>query len=89
MFRAEAADQDHVAFMPGTIWPVSGHPPDSSRVAGDRPGFDAIYLRNGTSPAIPTPGTAHRLPDPHLTHLVRLFHIAHHDGLQPTQHVVV
>jgi AcrR family transcriptional regulator len=38
-------------------------------------------------------GTRDRLPvdalsDPHLTHHVRLFHIAHHDGLQPTQHVV-
>jgi hypothetical protein len=30
-----------------------------------------------------------RLPDPHLTHLVRLFLIAHHDGLQPTQHEAV
>src|SRR6185436_6593933 len=37
----------------------------------------------------PNTGTAHRLPDPHLTHHVRLFHIAHHDGLQQTQHVVV
>src|SRR5437879_2474130 len=30
-----------------------------------------------------------RLPGPHLTHLVRLFLIAHHDGLQPTQHEAV
>ena len=30
-----------------------------------------------------------RLPGPHLTHPVRLFLIAHHDGLQPTQHEVV
>src|ERR1019366_3531511 len=30
-----------------------------------------------------------RLPGPHLTHLVRLFPVAHHDGLQPTQHRVV
>lgn len=30
------------------------------------------------------PGTAHRLSDPHLTHPLRLFHIAYHDGLQPT-----
>ncbi len=31
-----------------------------------------------------------RLPDPHLTPLNgRLFLIAHHDGLQPTQHEVV
>jgi hypothetical protein len=34
-FRAGAADQDHVAFMPDTIWPVSGHPPDSSRAPGE------------------------------------------------------
>ena len=33
--------------------------------------------------------TAHRLPDPHLTRQVRLFRVAHHDGLQPTQHTVV
>jgi hypothetical protein len=25
-------------------------------------------------------GLLHRLPDPHLTHPVRLFHIAHHDA---------
>ena len=30
-----------------------------------------------------------RLPGPHLTHHVRLFLIAHHDGLQPTQHEAV
>jgi hypothetical protein len=30
-----------------------------------------------------------RLSDPHLTHNLRLFLIAHHDGLQPTQHEVV
>src|SRR5512132_1159967 len=29
------------------------------------------------------------LPGPHLTPHWCLFHIAHHDGLQPTQHVVV
>jgi hypothetical protein len=47
-------------------------------------------LSYDTSTAIPeNKGTAHRLSDPHLTHHVRLFHIAHHDGLQPTQHVVV
>jgi hypothetical protein len=30
-----------------------------------------------------------RLPGPHLTHHVRLFLNAHHDGLQPTQLEVV
>ena len=43
-FRAEAADQAHVAFMPDTVWPRSGHPPDSSRAAGVRPGFDVTCL---------------------------------------------
>jgi hypothetical protein len=67
----------------------NGHPPDSSRADLLHPGFDATLLSNDTSAAIPETRTAHRLPDPHLTPLVRLFHIAHHDGLQPTQHVVV
>ena len=67
----------------------SGHPPDSSRADLLHPGFDATYLSYDTSTAIPETRTAHRLSDPHLTHPVRLFHIAHHDGLQPTQHVVV
>jgi len=30
-----------------------------------------------------------RLPEPYLTHDLRLFLIAHHDGLQPTQHEAV
>jgi hypothetical protein len=29
-FRVKAADQARVASMPGTVWPISGHPPDSS-----------------------------------------------------------
>ena len=31
LFHAEAADRAHVTFMPDTAWPISGHPPDSSR----------------------------------------------------------
>ncbi len=30
-FRAEAMDQAHAASMPDTDWPISGHPPASSR----------------------------------------------------------
>ena len=30
-FHAEAADRARVASMPDTTWPVSGHPPGSSR----------------------------------------------------------
>jgi hypothetical protein len=41
------------------------------------PGFDVTSNSdNDTSPAIPTFGTAHRLPDPHLTRPPRLFRIA-------------
>ena len=89
-FHARAADRTHVAYMPDTAWPVSGLPPDSSRADLLHPGFlmpsNWVTTRQQRSPKT---GTAHRLPGPHLTHLVRLFHIAHHDGLQPTQHVVV
>ncbi len=36
-FYAEAADQAHAACMPDTAWPVSGHPPGSSRDRIDTP----------------------------------------------------
>src|SRR5665811_1984248 len=42
-FHAAAADQDRVAFMPDTAWPVNGHPPDSSQGPNQRPGFDVTY----------------------------------------------
>src|SRR5215207_10785902 len=41
-FPAAAADQARVAFMPDTTWPVSGHPPGSSRSSEDSPGFDVV-----------------------------------------------
>ena len=41
-FRAEAADRAHVASMPDTAWPISGHPPGSSRDHLRHPGFDVI-----------------------------------------------
>ena len=37
LFHAEAADRARVASMPDTAWPVSGHPPDSSRDHGYTP----------------------------------------------------
>jgi len=53
--------------MPDTVWPRSGHPPDSSRAAGVRPGFDATYLSVTTRQRRPLQrGAAHRLPGPHL-----------------------
>src|SRR5687767_4594833 len=36
-FPAAAADQARVAFMPDTTWPVSGHPPGSSRGQPETP----------------------------------------------------
>ena len=74
-FRAKAADRTHVAYMPDTTWPVSGHPPGSSRAFLLRPGFDATLLSNDTSTAIPenedcapssrSPPDASRAPFPH------------------------
>src|SRR6266849_566291 len=55
--------------MPDTTWPVGGHPPGSSR--------DSWYIPVSMSPVYVS--TRHqrfacaRLPDPHLTHQVRLF----------------
>jgi hypothetical protein len=81
------AELVHAASTPGTAWPVLGHPPGSSR--RDRftiPGFDATSFLNDASTATPSEVTpaGHflvRLPGPHLTHLVRRFPEAHHDGL--------
>jgi len=55
--------------MPDTAWPVGGHPPGLSR--------DSRYIPVSMSPVFVS--TRHqrfacaRLPDPHLTHQVRLF----------------
>jgi len=38
---------------------------------------------------MPPLGALERLPGPYLTRLARLFPVAHHDGLQPTQHRVI
>ena len=68
-FHARAADQDHVAYMPDATRPISGHPPGPSRSTPHTPRFRRHFdFDNDTSPAISTFETAHRLPDPHLTH---------------------
>ena len=62
-------DQTRVASMPDTAWPINGHPPGSSR--------DSRYIPVSMSSLFLS--TRHqriacaRLPDPHLTHQVRLF----------------
>ena len=73
-FHAEAADRARVASMPDTAWPVSGHPPGSSRDLVDTP-----VSMSPVSVSTRQQRFAHaRLPDPHLTRHARLFHIAHH-----------
>src|SRR5712692_6707490 len=65
--------------MPDTTWPVGGHPPGSSR--------DSRYIPVSMSPVFVS--TRHqrfayaRLPDPYLTHQVRLSHTVQDHGLQP------
>jgi hypothetical protein len=84
LFHTEAADQARVACMPDTAWPISGHPPGSSRDSVDTPVLMSFQLSTR-----PQRFAFARLPDPYLTPLGRLFLIVHHDGLQPTQHEVV
>jgi hypothetical protein len=80
-FHADAAGQAHVASTPDTTWPVDGHPPDSSQEHLNAPVLmSSEDFRRSSSV---------RLPDPHLTPLTAPFLIAHHDGLQPTQHEAV
>jgi hypothetical protein len=54
--------------MPDTTWPIDGHPPGSSR--------DSRYIPVSMSPVFlstrPQRFARARLPDPHLTHQVRL-----------------
>ena len=60
-FRAGAADQAHVASMPGTTWPVNGYPPGSSRDYPPAPvSMPANLFRHVN-------GYNARLPDPRLT----------------------
>jgi hypothetical protein len=65
----EQPDQARVACMPDTTWPINGHPPGSSR--------NSSYIPVSMSSVSFT--TRHqriayaRLPDPYLTHQVRLF----------------
>ena len=72
-FHARAADQDHVAYMPDTTRPISGTP------AGFFPGPICLALVLMSANPVTTLQqrsrleTAHRLPDPHLTHLCAPF----------------
>jgi hypothetical protein len=78
-FHAGAADQAHAAFTPDTTWPISGHPPGSSRRSFESPVSMSSVLISTLTASRPAPrllSTGHyleRLPDPRLTHHVRLF----------------
>jgi hypothetical protein len=90
-FRARAADQAHAASTPGTTWPGTRAPARLIPRGKLNPRF-RCHLNLSTPqrrhPAqAPAPGALERLPDPHLTQSSRAFSlVAHHDGLQPTQH---
>ena len=73
-FRAGAADRARAAFTPDTAWPISGHPPDLSRDHLDTP----VSMSPESFSTRQQRFACARLPDPHLTHELRRFHIAHH-----------
>lgn len=62
-FRANAADQARVAFMPDTTWPISGHPPGSSRSTASTP----VSMPPKLVTTLQQRFACARLPDPHLT----------------------
>jgi hypothetical protein len=69
-FHTEAADQDHVVYMPDTTWPISGYPPGSSRdywdapVSVPLPGLDTSSAVRSRSPSR-SPPDASFTPLPH------------------------
>jgi hypothetical protein len=63
-FHAEAADQARVVYMPDTAWPVSGHPPDSSRNTPHAP----VSMSPVSVTTLHQRFACARLPDPYLTH---------------------
>jgi hypothetical protein len=58
-------DRTHVACMPDTTWPINGRPPGSSR--------DYSQAPVSMPPKSYDTSNSDCLPDPHLTHQVRLF----------------
>jgi len=62
LFRTEAAVRAHVAYMPDTTWPISGHPPGSSRSSGHAP----VSMSSGFLSTRQQRFTCVRLPGPHL-----------------------
>jgi hypothetical protein len=75
-------DRAHVASMPDTIWPIDGHPPDSSREQGNV----SVSVPSDFVSTLQRRSSSRPLPD---TSLCAFSHIAHHDSLQLTQQWVV
>jgi hypothetical protein len=74
-------------------WPVNGLPARLIPRGVRGPSVSMSSSNFDASSATPTQNTERavleRLPGPHLTRQACLFPVAHHDGLQPTQHRVV
>src|SRR3954467_8548537 len=51
-FRSSAAGRVHVASMPDTAWPISGHPPGSSREPTARPRLYKSLKGQGLATAV-------------------------------------
>ena len=69
LFHTEAADRARVVYMPDTTWPVSGHPPGSSRSRRNTP----VSMSSVSVSTRQQRFTCARLPDPHLTPLTAPF----------------
>src|SRR6266576_1855593 len=69
LFHTEAADRARVVYMPDTAWPVSGHPPGSSRDSQNIPvSMSAEWVSTRQQRF-----ACARLPGPHLTPLTTPF----------------
>ena len=63
LFRTEAADRAHVAFMPDTAWPINGHPPGSSQDRVNTPVSMPLFRFLDTSAAIRLRSPSRSPPD--------------------------
>src|SRR6266542_1565093 len=65
-FPTRAADRVHAASMPDTVWPIHGHPPDSSRILEPNPvlmsSLKSRHVNSRSSPR--SPPDASRAPFP-------------------------
>lgn len=81
-FCVKAADWARVAYMPGTAWPVTGYPPDSSWNLVHAPVLMPSQTNFDTSAAIRLRSSSRSPPGTLTAHL---FPNAHHNSLQLMQ----